>query len=243
MNIEEYSFATGLINADELEKVKFLAFYFHKTEGKMEFSSPDVAAWFSARHFSQPNMSRLTRKIRESSSFIKGSANGFYRLHAIELDDLQSQFPGLSSGSEEVVSDDTILPKPIYENTRGFVESLAKQINASFEYNIFDGSAVLMRRLLEILLILSYEHLNIEAEIQDNDGNYVPLERIITNAKSNKSLRLSRDTKKVLEEFRKLGNFSAHKIYYNCRRRDLVDVLRPYRAAVEELMYKCGIRK
>ena len=170
MDIKSYCAATGLLGSDELEKVKYLAFYYHKKEGKVEFTKNDIAKWFDERHLSQPNMSRLTTKIRESSSFIKGENKGSYKLHALVLDELQTEYPGVHSESEEVVSDDTVLPKPLYENTRGFIESLAKQINASFEYNIYDGAAVLMRRLLEILLILSYENLNIESEIQDQNG-------------------------------------------------------------------------
>ena len=100
-----------------------------------------------------------------------------------------------------------------------------------------------MRRLLEVLLILAYEHLGIESEIQDSQGNYLALERIIANAKSNRQLRLSRDSKGLIDEFRVLGNFSAHKIYYNCRRSDLTSLTRSYRATIEELLYKNGIRK
>jgi len=150
--------------------------------------------------------------------------------------------PGIHVASEDVISDDLILPRPLYENTRGFIESLSKQINASYEFNIFDGCAVLMRRLLEILLILSYEHLKIEAAIQDPHGNYLMLERIANDAKSNKVLKLSRDAKSVLDDFRTIGNFSAHKIYYNCRRSDLKKIAVHYRATIEELLYKSGIR-
>jgi hypothetical protein len=209
---------------------------------KKEFRQDDILQWFEQLHFPRPNISRLLGRIRSSRQFVKGSANGEFKLHALTLDELQAQFPGLRAESEEVVSTDTILPHSIYESTRGFIESLAKQINASYEYNIFDGCAVLMRRLLEVLLILAYEHLGIESDIQDSSGNYVTLEKIIANAKSNSKLRLSRDSKAVLEEFRQIGNFSAHKIYYNCRRTDLTRVTTSYRATIEELLYKAGIR-
>lgn len=51
-------------------------------------------------------------------------------------------YPQLSQKSQEVVDDGTILPPVLYEKTRGFIESLAKQINRSYEENIFDGSLV-----------------------------------------------------------------------------------------------------
>jgi hypothetical protein len=54
---------------------------------------------------------------------------------------------------------------------------------------------------------------------------------------------LSKASKDVLDEFRVLGNFSAHKIIYNCRREEIKKVAREYRAAIEELLYKSGIRQ
>lgn len=243
MTLEEFAKTIGLAGKTELERVTLLAYFFHKAEGKIEFGRPDILTWFDRLHYSRPNLGRLTSRMVGSRAFVRGTQAGHYKLHATKLDELQQEHPGLHSENEAVVSDDTILPRAIYDSTRGYVESLSKQINASYEYNIFDGCAVLMRRLLEILLILSYEHIGIEAEIQDQQGNYRSLERIIENAKMNKNLKLSRDTKTLIDEFRVIGNFAAHKIYYNCRRADLKQVALPYRATIEELLYKCGIRK
>lgn len=243
MTLDDFARLAGVANADEVEKVRLLAFYFHKTQAKVEFKVDDVADWLVGIHLAAPNRSRLRGKLAGSRSFVRGATANSFRLHATDLDELQARFPGLRSGSEEVVSDDSILPLPLYENTRGFVEALAKQINASYEYNIFDGCAVLMRWLAEVLLILSYEHLNIESAIQDASGNYVQLERIVADAKNNTTLRLSRNSKTFLDEFRTLGNFAAHKIYFTARRTDVRNVATEYRALIEELLYKSGIRK
>jgi len=129
-----------------------------------------------------------------------------------------------------------------YQNTRGYVESLAKQINASYEHNLFDGCAVLMRRLVEVMLILSYRHLKIESAIQDTAGNYQMLEGIIGDAKTNSTLALSRNSKNSLDTFRQLGNFSAHKIEYTCRREYISPHIQEYRALVVELLHKAAIR-
>lgn len=243
MKLNEFSKLCGLLDHSEIEKVRLLAYYHQKTEGLREFGMGILRRWFNELHLHEPNIARLKARIEKSQSFVRGSSAGLWKLHAIDLDELQTLYPGIASNSEEVESTDCVLPLPVYEGTRGFIEILAKQINASFEYNIFDGCAVLMRRLIEILLILSYEHLEIESMVQDGSGQYLPLERIIAEAKSNTKLRLSRDTKSMLDELRTLGNFAAHKIYFNCRRADLQRVIGNYRATVEELLYKSGIRK
>jgi len=101
---------------------------------------------------------------------------------------------------------------------------------------------VLMRRLMEILLILSYEELKIESCIRNGNGDYKPLEAIITDAVGNSTLRLSRNSKEYLPIFRKLGNFSAHKIFYNADRKLIESNIIDFRATAEELLYKAGLR-
>ena len=49
-----------------------------------------------------------------------------------------------------------------------------------------------MRRLFEVVLVLSYQALDIDDEIKDISGNgYLMLEGIVNNAKNNKTLKLS----------------------------------------------------
>ena len=243
MTLDEFARTSSLSSAGELDRVRLLAYFHHKTAGKTEFSLADIATWFSERHLAEPNKSRLRSKLLASRSFIRGSSPATYRLHAVDLGELQSAYPGIHVLSEEVVSGDALLPRSLYDGTRGFVEALASQINAAYEYNIFDGCAVLMRRLAEVLLILSYENHNIEGEILDGNGNYMLLERIVANAKANSTLKLSRNTKNFLDQFRMLGNFAAHKIYFNTRRGDVQGQATEYRAMIEELMYKAGVRR
>jgi hypothetical protein len=242
MDIKQFAKAVALLSEKELNKVRLLAYYHQKTTGNSDFSRTDIGEWFSNAGLTNPNLSRIERNLAASRAFVRGKVRNTFRLHPNEFDLLQTEIPGIHVESEDVISDDLILPRELYENTRGFIVSLAKQINASYEFNIFDGCAVLMRRLLEILLILSYEHLGIEKAIQDQDGNYFMLEKILNDAKANKTLKLSRDAKSVMDDFRTLGNFSAHKIYYNCHRSDLKTIALHYRATIEELLYKSAIR-
>ena len=243
MKLEAFAKSAAIFDQTEVEKVRLIAYFQHKAAGMREFCLEDIRSWFENLHLHAPNTSRLKERLEKSKSFVRGSSPGSWKLHAIDLDELQGIFPGITSHSEEIESTDCILPRSLYENTRGFIELLSRQINASYEYNIFDGCAVLMRRLVEVLLILSYEHNQIDSEIQDGNGQYLPLEKIIANAKNHTTLRLARDTKVMLDELRSIGNFAAHKIYFNCRRPDLQRVISNYRATVEELLYKSGIRK
>lgn len=99
-----------------------------------------------------------------------------------------------------------------------------------------------MRRLLEILLIHSYEANNKINEISENEG-YKNLSYIINYTVSTKPFKLSKEVMEILDDFRQIGNFSAHKIQYNSKRKDIDNVKLKYRLTIEELLYTSKIKK
>lgn len=242
MKLTSFLKKQDLNNKTQIEKVRLLAYYFLRKNNLDQFGISDVSEWFDSLSYPIPNSSRIRENIKKSRKFIRGSVSDSYRLHAREIDALDLELPELLTKSEEIIAPDLILPHSLYESTRGFVESISKQINASYDNNVFDGCAVLMRRLLEILLILSYENNGIENTIKDEKGNYIFLNKIMKDAVNNSTLSLSRNTKECLDKFRSLGNFSAHKIYYNAKRSDIENISLDFRAAIEELLYKSGIK-
>lgn len=242
MTLEQFARADDLVTKPEVEKVVRLAYFHFRRIQLKEFGIPEVNAWMNTLHLPQPNPSRLFSKLLASGACVKGQSNNL-KLHARTISRLEAELPQLSEAAEDVASSGSILPTALTKDTRGYIERLAHQINASYEQNIFDGCAVLMRRLLEVLLIQTYEHHKIETQVQTAPDQYKDLKQIIAEATSNKTLALSKASKDVLDEFRVLGNFSAHKIIYNCRREEIKKIAREYRAAVEELLYKSGIKR
>lgn len=135
----------------------------------------------------------------------------------------------------------SVLPNELFNTLPSNVQSLCKQINASYENNLYDCTAVIMRRLLESLLVLSYQRAGIEADIM-NGSYHVTLDKMIKNAEQNRTLALSSNTKKEMALFKDLGNYSAHKIWYNCTQGDIKPYILKYRAIIEELLYKTGLK-
>ena len=95
----------------------------------------------------------------------------------------------------------------------------------------------MLRRILEILLIKSYEELGIEKSIKDSNGNYFLLEKICNDAKTNATLNLSR-IKNRLDILRNIGNYAAHRITYNTTKKDIDEIKIDLRVMLEELLYK-----
>lgn len=241
MKIEQFSRAYDLVDLSEIEKVEMIAFFLSESKGEVEFSIPDVSELLFALGFAKPNQTRLKNKIIKSKSFVKGTGKNTFKVSAKRSRELKEKLPGLSE-SEEIISDDSIIPEIILvETKRKYLVRMAQQINSSYENNLFDACALMMRRLLEVLLIHAFEHAGIEGDAKDSDGNYQNLKTLINKAISRTEIIISNDVSKDMDQFRELGNLSAHRVKYNCRKDDIRKTSLQYRALVEELLYAGGL--
>lgn len=237
MKVEQFSSKADLVNKSEIQKVEHLAFYLMENKDQSEFTVKDLSGILVALGFAQPNMARLKAAIRKSSVFNKGTKADYFRLSAKAIKSLREQYPDLSE-SEEIMSDDSLLPEVLFgETRRPYLIKAAQQINASYENNLFDACSLMMRRLLEILLIHCFEAKSIEDRVKDEEGNYQNLKTLINKAKTFPEIPLSSDVKKEIDSFRELGNLSAHRVRYNCRKDDIRVLRIEYRAVIEELLY------
>lgn len=243
MKLEQFSSLASLPDKTELEKIEYLAFYFLENKEQAEFTVSDMCTMLVSLGFAKPNATRLKGKITKSIAFVKGGKKDLYRLSVKRIASLRAEFPDLSE-SEEILSDDSLLPEILFKETkRQYLIKVAQQINSAYENNLFDACALMMRRLLEILIIHCFESEGIEDQIKDADGNYQNLKTLINKAKSRPEIKLSTDVKKDIDEFRELGNLSAHRVRYNCRRDDIRPLRLGYRAVIEELLYAASLIK
>ncbi len=242
MKIEEFKRIASLDEKSELDRTALVAYYLAENKDQEEFEIGEVSSLMVALGYAHPNKTRLKSKVKKSQGFVKGSNADRFRLSVKERKRLKEVLPDIS-GSEEILSDDSLLPEILLSETRrDYLVRIAQQINASYEHNLFDACALMMRRMLEILLILAFEKCGIESEAKDQDGNYIKLKTLINKAKSRTEISLSPSTKSAIDDFRELGNLSAHRITYNCRKNDIRTVRLEFRAVVEELLYKAGLK-
>ena len=148
------------------------------------------------------------------------------------------------NAEDKIEQNQSIIPDELYSGTRGYIEKISMQINASYEKNLYDCCAVMLRRLMEVLLVLSFQKNGVEDLIMDKGNLYhVSLDKMINIASSCSELSLSASTKKDMHTIKDLGNYSAHRIWYNCTKKDIEPNIMKYRAIIEELMYKSGIKE
>ena len=134
--------------------------WFHYVIHNEDSNINTINDYFVKSNLPKYNQTYLKDGLRKSKNVTKGQNVNSYKPQRQYLNEMSRQFSFVETRSEEIHTDDVIIPTSLFENTRGYIESLSKQINASYNHNIFDGCAILMRRLLEILLIHSYENNN-----------------------------------------------------------------------------------
>ena len=133
--------------------------------------------------------------------------------------------------------EENILPAELFFNTPTYVNSLQKQVNLSYSNELYDCTAIMMRRLIEVLLILSYKKNKLETEIKDGEY-YFNLDKIIKKLEANNVLGVSIHTIKDIKNIKELGNLSAHRILFNATKSDIDGIKLKFRTAIEELLYK-----
>ena len=138
---------------------------------------------------------------------------------------------------------DYVLHRKLFENTRGYILQVVDQINLSYEHTCYDACAVMIRRLVEILIIETYDKHNVESEVCDSDNNFFFLDELINRFTSASHWKIGRNTKSGLKKLKAIGDQSAHSRRYNAKRPYIDEVAHDLRIVTEELLYLSGLRK
>ncbi|MEC5425643.1 hypothetical protein QGM71_19370 [Virgibacillus sp. C22-A2] len=244
MQLLDFIKLTQLNTCTEVERAKLLCFYHYKETGETLFTMSLISNLMKQCGYNAPNSSRLRDKLLKGKDKVflsEKSYNNKFSFIPTKLQELMKNLNGAWSDTETIESSSELLEESKFCGKRKYLDKLIQQINHSYAHNCYDACAVLMRRLFEVVLVLSYQHLNIDDDIKNNSGSgYIMLDGIVKNAKNNNTLKLSR-IKNEFDTFRKVGNFSAHNITYTAGKKDIDDIKLNYRVMLEELFNKAGL--
>ncbi|MBI4756960.1 MAG: DUF4145 domain-containing protein [Betaproteobacteria bacterium] len=136
-----------------------------------------------------------------------------------------------------------VLPHALVKGTRGYIERVCFQVNGAYEQGWFDACAVMMRRLVETLIIETFEHHKIDHKIKNpGTGDFLMLRDLIDKALQEPTWNLGRNTKQALPRLKTLGDQSAHSRRYNAHREDIDRVIQDFRGACQELIYLANLK-
>lgn len=136
---------------------------------------------------------------------------------------------------------DSFFPMEIISGTRPYIEAVARQACGSFDMGWYDAAAVMGRRLLETLIIETFEAHKLDGKIKNRDGSFFYLSGLVTALLNETSFNISRNVKRVLPKLKDLGDQSAHSRRYVAKKADLEDVQRDLRITLEELVHLSGL--
>ena len=137
----------------------------------------------------------------------------------------------------------SVLPRAIVNNTRGYIERVVDQINGSYEKGWFDGCAVMMRRLLETLIIECFEAHGKSNNIKNpSTGDFLYLSDLIIKTLQEPAWNLGRNTKRALPTLKSIGDQSAHSRRYNAYREDIDKLIPDFRTVCQELVYLAQLK-
>lgn len=244
MKILDFIERTELCGKSECEKAKLLCYFYYKENSVSLFSMSLISDLFVQCGFNTPNSSRLKNKLirGKEKAFInsKGNTMTIEFIPAV-FQRIEKNYGSLWQNNTTIESNSELIDEQKFAGKRKYLDKLIYQINHSYANNCYDAAAVLMRRLFEVLLILSYQNFSIDDQIKDSTGNgYIMLDSIVKNAKNNQTLKISR-IKNEFDTFRKVGNFSAHNITYTAGKKDIDDIKLNFRVMLEELYNKAGL--
>lgn len=243
MKIIDFVTITELNSKSEVEKAKLLCYYHLKETNECIFSMSLISELLINSGFNAPNTSRLKDKLikGKEKAFIETKGKKTIEFIPVILQSLETHLGSLWLDSTSIQSNSELIDESKFCGQRNYLDRLVHQINHSYANNCYDATAVLLRRLFEVVLVLSYQNLGIDEEIKDpSESGYLMLEGIVKNAKNNRTLNLSR-IKSEFDTFRKVGNFSAHSITYTAGKKDIDDIKLNYRVMLEELYNKAGL--
>lgn len=156
-------------------------------------------------------------------------------------DSVRAKNPPPAEGAPS--ADEAVIYFSLVRNTRGYIERIVHQINGSYERGWYDASAVMIRRLVETLIIETFEKHGIASKIQNSNGDFFFLRDLITASLNETSWNLGRNAKQALPRLKEVGDQSAHSRRFIAQRQDIDKVMGDLRIVVQELVTLADLKK
>lgn len=228
----------GISNGD---RAVALLWWHGRRDHNAAVSPNQLATEIAAAGYPKQNVTRLRSALLADARTAK-AGKSLFRVRIDARSDLDAAY-GKVAGVKQVRRSDAVFPLELFANTRGYIERVVAQLNASYDAALYDCCCVMCRRLAETLIIEAYEAKGRENELKGPDGNFMMFSGLLGVVEADKSLGIGRIGLKGLKDFKRLGDLSAHNRRYNARRDDLDRVRDGLRVAAEELLNIAGLHK
>lgn len=136
-----------------------------------------------------------------------------------------------------VINGQDLIDLNIVNKAPSYITDVLKEANLCYKNSLYNGCAVLLRKATENLIIEAFDKNGRLNEIKDSNGDFLAFKNLIVkllNA-SPTLWNISRNTKKSLEEIKKIGDLSAHNIKFSAKKGDIDSIILDYRITLQEI--------
>jgi len=133
------------------------------------------------------------------------------------------------------------LAEDILEKMPPYITRLVPQINGTYEYAWYEGSSMVLRRLVETLIIELYTRRGWKQDVQDPTSNeFLMLKGLIDKLNGDARLRMPKRTIDGLNKVKELGDVAAHDFKIRITKSDLDRIQSAMRLTCERLVFTIG---
>ena len=180
------------------------------------------------------NRTRERDKLKKDDRTTTNDKGHSFKLQVRAIKALDSEYLQFIE-NKPLPKSDTLFEENTFKGTRGYIQKVIKQINLSYDYQLYDFCTVMVRRLLETLIIEIYERLDRSNEIKNNDGHFMMFSGLLSYLQNDKKITLGRNTILGLSSFKKIADSSAHNRRFNASKKIIDDKIDDVKLAVAEL--------
>lgn len=136
---------------------------------------------------------------------------------------------------------DEYLQAEILEKMPEYITRLLPQLNGTYDYEWYEGSAMLLRRLMETLVIELYTRRGWTQDVQDPATNeFLMLKALIDQLNGDARLHIQRRIIDGLNKVKEIGDTAAHDFKIRIRKTDLDRIQSAVRLTCERLVFTIG---
>ncbi len=222
-----------LNNIASSKLIDYFSYYFVDVLKQEEFSPKNVAECFDILRI-KPYSNipyYLSKNSKGKNPKFGKNKNGYY-LHKKALDKIQIEL----DIPKEIPITNNFIPIDIYDITPHYIRKIINQINQCYDCRLFDAVLILIRKVLETLMIETFEKFGVEQHIMNSEGNFKYLSEIILQFLGSNKWNLSRNIKLNIKKIKKLGDLSAHNRRFLAKKADLDQIKLEIRQVFQEII-------
>lgn len=229
---------SGFTELSTSNQINYFAYFLYQDNNFDGFKPSDIKKCFDVLNL--PPYSNIPKYIKEKSKKSKTHSPIFfikknkYYLTPQLISKIKSEIDG---NLPKIEPTNNLYSSEILNGTRPYIEKISIQTLACYDYGLYDACNVMMRRLLETLIIETFERKGKVAEIKDSSDNFLYLKDLIDKLTNDNDINISRNSKQGLKELKYLGDLSAHNRRFLAKKTDIDNKKDSLRIVLEELIH------